>query len=400
MLDYYNSRYDIAKIFGVSEGSVRNWIKKAINKEVHLQLVDVNGVKHILKNEHNLTIINELVEKGRKHKPLDTREVVQVDKEIYKVLDDNQLIELINLLETSKNIPHKFAYINGGADLWEKFYKRSLEDQTYQTTHSDLYFFENQYKLIKDTVNTDRKVNIIDIGGGNGEPAIPLLRQLQKDKLLNSYTAIDISQGMLDYVKKHLESNNIKTKCYFYTRDFEKDSLQDILFTTKYSSGERLPTIILGLGGVLFNNSDIIYTLKHITKGLCPEDILIITNALSSNKDTINFSSFTIPEIHELDTRISNFLQLKGESVETELLLNEKTGYREYNLILQKDIDIDFTKLKHTVRFHKYDKITIWIHKKDTFEIINKNAELLDMQLKTIIKHPTSNNVMYIMNRN
>lgn len=117
-------------------------------------------------------------------------------------------------------------------------------------------------------------------------------------------------------------------------------------------------------------------------------------------KDIINFSTFTIPEIHKLTTRISTLLGLKDDNVETELFLNEKTGYREYNLILQKDIDIEFTRLKHTIRLHKYDKITIWVHKRDTFNSINSNAEMLDMQIKAIIKHPVFSKVMYIMGKN
>jgi uncharacterized SAM-dependent methyltransferase len=399
MLDYYSSRYDVAKIFGVSEGAVRNWIKKSLDKTMHLQLTEVEGVQHILKNEHNWAVMTEQAQKGKKNKHLELRQRVTVSEELYQILDESQLVELINSLEVNRSIPHKLAYLNGGADLWEKFYERSLQDTTYQTTSSDLYFFENQYKLIKDTLNTDRKVNVVDIGGGNGEPAMPLLRQLQQDNLLNSYTAIDISSKMLDYAKTHLVRSGIRCSSYFHICDFETQSLQTILFKTKYTGGVRMPTLVLGLGSTLFSNRDIIQTFKHISEGLCPEDLLIVSNALENRSSKVNFSTFTIPQIHELVTKIARTLNLSEDLTESELVFNEKTRYREYNLVLQKDIDLEFKKLNHTVSFYKYDKINIWLHKKDTFESINQTSQLLHMRLKAVIKHPTFDKVMYVMGR-
>jgi 2-polyprenyl-3-methyl-5-hydroxy-6-metoxy-1,4-benzoquinol methylase len=399
MLDYYSSRYEIAKIFGVSEGAVRNWIKKTLNKEIHLQLTEVNGVQNILKNEHNWLIMTEQAEKGKKHKHLELRQEVAVSNDLYEILDDSQLVELVNSLEINQTIPHKLAYLNGGADLWEKFYERTLQDTTYQTTSSDLYFFENQYRLIKDTLGTDKKVNVVDIGGGNGEPAMPLLRQLQQDNLLNSYTAIDISEAMLGYAQKHLIRNGIRTLTHFHTCDFEVQSLQNVLFKTKYTGDVRLPTLVLTLGGILFNNSDIIQAFKHIIEGLCPEDLLIVTNALDNPNAPINFSTFTIPEIDELDTKIARLLNLSEDLTSSELIFNDKTRYREYNLILQKDIDLHFKKLNHSIKFYKHNKINIWMHKKDTFEEINQMASLLKVRLRAIIKHPTFDNVMYVIGR-
>lgn len=399
MLDYYSSRYEIAKIFGMSEGAVRNWIKKAQNKEIHLQLTEVEGVQHVLKNDHNWMVMNELAEKGRKFKHLESRKHIEAGEEIYNILDEKQLVELINSLEIDKTIPHKFAYLNGGADLWEKFYNRSLQDTTYQTTSSDLYFFENQYRLIKDTIATDRKINIVDIGGGNSEPAMPLLRQLQKDELLNSYTAIDISQDMLEYSKTHLKESGIRVPTSFRICDFETHSLQDILFETKYTGGERMPTILLGIGGVLFNNLDILQSFKHIVEGMCPEDLLIVSNALENPASTINFATFTISEIHELDTKIARALNLSEELTENELIYNDKTGYREYNLVLQKDISLEFKKIRHTIKLFKHDKINIWKHKRDTFTSINNLSQELKMQLKSVIKHPSFDRALYMMGR-
>ncbi|WP_339381078.1 class I SAM-dependent methyltransferase [Brasilonema sp. UFV-L1] len=370
-----------------------------MNKEIYLQLTEVDGVQHILKNEHNWLIMTEQAEKGRKHKHLESRQVVTVSDELYKILDDNQLIGLINSLEVSKKIPHKLVYLNKGADLWEKFYERTLQDTTYQTTSSDLYFFENQYRLIKDTINTESKINVVDIGGGNGEPAMPLLRQLQQDNLLNSYTAIDISSEMLEYTKKHLIRSGIRVPTDFHVCDFEIQSLQNILFKTKYMGGARKPTIVLALGGILFNSNDVAQTFKHVVEGLCPEDLFIVTNALDNPSAPVNFSTFTIPEIYELDTKVARLLNLSEDLTDNELIFNEKTRFREYNLVLQKDIDLSFKKFNHTVKLYKYDKINIWMHMKDTFESINQTANTLNVGLRAVIKHPVFDNVMYAMSR-
>lgn len=399
MLDYYSSRYEVAKMFGVSEGAVRNWIRKAQNKEIPLQTIEIGNVEHILKNEHNWHVMSEMSAKGRKHKHHEDKQSVLVDKRIYDIVSDNQLVELINAVEVSKTIPHKFVYLEGGADLWESFYKKSLQENNYKYSSSDHYFFETQHRLIQDTIGRKSKINVVDIGGGNGEPAIPLLQKLFLNNQLNSYTGVDISERMLDYAQEHLSRSGIDVPVAKFALDFEVQSLQDILFTTKYSGGSRMPTIVLGLGTSLFNNPDLWQTFKHITQGLCPEDLLIISNALESKNSQVNFSTFTIPETLELITRISRLIGLNENNTERELVYNDTSGYREYNLVLTKDLDIEFTKLKHTVAFNKGDKINIWMHKKDNSESINAMSRNMNMKVLAQIKHPQVDYVMYMFGK-
>lgn len=190
MLSYYKFRTEISNEFGVSEGAVRNWIKKALAEEIDLELTEVNSKKLILKNQKNYNLMKALAEEGKKYKSLEDREVVLVDETAYNHLDKNQVIDVLDSLESSKSIPHKYFYLNGGADYWEDFYKTSLKDSQYTTSHSDLYYFENCYHLIKDNFHKFEKINIVDIGQGNGEPVLGLLKKIisrRNFKLLHSY---------------------------------------------------------------------------------------------------------------------------------------------------------------------------------------------------------------------
>ena len=91
MLNYYKNNTEVGSEFGVSEGAVRNWIRKTTDKIYNLELIVVRDKERILKTEGNALILQKLSEEGKKYKSLEDREVVIVPKESYKHLTSNQV---------------------------------------------------------------------------------------------------------------------------------------------------------------------------------------------------------------------------------------------------------------------------------------------------------------------
>ncbi len=59
----------IAKMLGISNTTVANWIKDAGAGNNALNLATIGKKKLIINSEYNLNILRKLLEKGRKHNP-------------------------------------------------------------------------------------------------------------------------------------------------------------------------------------------------------------------------------------------------------------------------------------------------------------------------------------------
>lgn len=400
MLSYYKSRVEVANQFKVSEGTIRNWIKRSLAKELNLELVIVKDKYLITRNLKNQAIMDNLAQDGKKYKPPQPREVIVVSESSCSHLTIEQKTSLIANLEIDKSISQKFNYLNSGGEHWSKFYQTSLEQGTYSMALSDLYFFENAFNLINDQFSNFSKINIVDIGVGNGSPALPLLKKLESLNKLNSYTGLDISQTILDTASNTIQSNSIKARCYYHIIDIENQSLQSILYSLKYSTSELYPTLVLFLGGTLTNQSNVIHSGSNVTDGLLPEDRLIVSNSFNSISSIGEKFAFKMSdENKKLVLSFSESLGLNKRNVNYQMEYNSVSQFTELNLVLKQDTEIIFSNPNKTLIFNKGDKIKILQNKRDTFTTISKLADDLHLTLKMVIKHPNYNNIMYMMGK-
>jgi uncharacterized SAM-dependent methyltransferase len=400
MLPYYKSRVEVANEFKISEGTVRNWIKRTVAKELNLELVIVKDKYLIVRNLKNHAIMEKLAQDGQKFKPLENREVIIVPESSCKHLTIEQKTSLIVNLEVDKSISQKFNYLNHGSEYWNALYKTSLEEGTYTMALSDLYFFENAFNLINDQFSAFEKINIVDIGIGDGNPVLPLLKKLQALNKLNSYTGLDISKTMISQASETIKANNINVPCYYHVVDIENQSLQNILYNVKYSTSQTYPTLVLFLGGTLTNQANIIHTGSNVTDGLLPEDRLVITNGFTVDiRDSQKFASKSSDEDRKFVFWFVESLGLINKFVSYEKGYNQHNQSIELSLILKQDTEIRFTNPNKALIFNKGDKIKILQNKRDTFATISKLADDLHLNLKMIIKHPNYNNIMYMMGK-
>ena len=65
--DYFKNT-ELARMYGVSEATVRNWVKSSKEGRLGLRIVDRAGHNYVAKDISNLPIIEELIKQNRKYR--------------------------------------------------------------------------------------------------------------------------------------------------------------------------------------------------------------------------------------------------------------------------------------------------------------------------------------------
>ena len=396
MLAYYKSRTEITREFGVSEGAVRNWIRRAIDKKLSLQLTELNDTQYVLKNSHNYNLIHLLVAKGQKFRPNESRLTVTVPDQVYDILDETQIHALMADLKANKNIPLKFTYLGDGSDNWHTL----MSQHDYGYNLKDEYLLEQAYNLILDNYKEGTKFNIIDIGCGTAEPVMKFLSRLNSESKLNSYTALDISKSILVLNQSAIDKAFPGLPYSQFVVDFETQSLQQMIYQNNYLGNTETINIALCLGSTLYNYEDYLISLYHIRDALSPQDKLIVSNIyLDDELDNYNFDVYLNDDFKKYVTWFPRLLGFSSEICSEIQGYNEKNGFREYHFVMNRDVDMYFEKYQTLISFKKYDKIRFGVSRKDTFDHIQNTAKLAGLKPHWIIKHPDGHDVMYMLGK-
>ncbi len=393
--EYYKNNNEIASVFGVVEGTVRNWIKKS--KKLNIQTVEINNKIKIIRSKHNEILLKEIVGEGKKYKPTDDKILVKIKKSEFSFMTDNQIISMIDDLKTKREISLKYSYLDEGAVHWDSFYSESINSSY---NNLDIEMLYENYDLIKKHFSEYDKINIVDIGCGNSLPVIELLKKLKNENFLNSYSAVDISEKMLEISKKNLSSALKNVKLKFKLIDIELDSLQEYLYSLKKGDKEKYPTLILFLSGTIGNFQNKNYTGFNIKEGMFAEDKLLITNAFET-KNIVKL----LPEMAGFKNGCDflSWLRIKlgftDDIVEDSYYFDNESFTKFFGFKLKKDITLEFTEFGEILNFNKSEIINTWRFKKDDFNSIYQLAHDMDMEMRLVVRHPVHDNIMYMLSK-
>jgi len=399
MVNYYKKQVEVAREFGVSEGTVTNWIKGGEEGKNKLQLIEFDGKKRIVKNEHNRVEMLNLTDSGKKFRPEDDFIDIEVSDELYDILSENQILSLINSLTVNHEVPFKYVFMGKGGKLWDEFYNDTQVDKDYGGSALD-YLLYKSFSFLEKYFERFDLINIVDVGAGNGKPIIELIKELHASKKLNKYIAVDISKTCLDIAKKNVSTIIPAEYIETVVQDVEIESFQSILYKhKKYDSDKKTANIILVLGGTLGNCGLLqnqIKALMNIRDGLFPEDYLIVTDGYDTVNNRTIFPTVDIPKGNQHAMYITRLLGIKDEYCEELRIYNEETETREYKLMLSTGVNIKFTRLNTVVKLPKNTKINVWKHRRDTFESITTKMKESGMGLEYISKHPVDPIVLFM----
>jgi uncharacterized SAM-dependent methyltransferase len=382
MPSYYKKQVEIAREFGVSEGTVTNWIKGAEEGKNNLQIEITNGKSRIVDNEHNEAEMTRLASEGKKHRSNLNFKRTQADKLLYEIFSEEEISEMINDLEFKKQINLKFCYKNIGTKYWDEFYMSNSSPIRKEVSQRIINIVHESLNIQK----TNSKVNIIDIGPGNGYPVKDVLKELLESKSLHKYIPIDFSNEMSDLacnnVKEWFPEINIKK----YVLDIEASRFSKIFLENK-SFSENISNIVLYLDG-LCNHDDTVQVLKNFRKGLTFNDLIVLGFTLDTKN---NRSKLNYIRTEMLDNIHSWILRLLGidmdecdMSARYDSDINSKVKYVKLDKDYETSIDLFGEKKKLT--FQSGEEINVWKHflfnVQDFISILNEaDLEIINLQI-------------------
>lgn len=278
-MSHYYKHSELVAMYHVSLKTVYNWIDSAKEGKTPLMLEEHNGKSYVSKNASNLSELIKLASRGQKYRNSTYHKIATPDPAFYKLYSRQQILDIITNLKVHREIPRQYNYFDEGAKNWDEFANHMFEDESSNILRGTISLLHANQGTIDRLIRGYSKVNIIDIGPGNGLPVKELLAHLLDLGVLHRYIAIDISEEML-----HIAERNIKAwfgdKVRFegYTRDIASQRFDDLLVDDMLGKdAEQTINMALYLGGTLKNFRTPFDSLKVIYGSLGKDDLLIFT---------------------------------------------------------------------------------------------------------------------------
>lgn len=276
------------------------------------------------------------------------------------MLTRKQEFELITAIKGRGEIPLKFAYLGDGAKNWDTIAKHRSSKEGINTTEAIL--LKKKVKTFLDSYKEKKKINIIDIGCGNGIPVYPILEELEKQNINFKYVPIDISAELLNIATKNIKSKFKNIECKPFQLDFELGNFSEIIYDLKKDGSANL---LLFLGSTLGNHSDRNRVLTNFRDSMTSEDYFILGVELT------NFSKINKILPHYKGKIVDDFVYFIPEKIGInrkntiyDVSWNERKNQIEVRMILKKDINVKIGSEKF--RLEKDEQILLAISVKFT----------------------------------
>src|SRR5580704_12606732 len=197
-------------------------------------------------------------------------------------LTERQEFELLAAISARGEIPVKFTYFGEGAELWDAVYKDPSHSA--EVTSAEEALMMTHIKSFMHVFRDAESINLIDLGCGNGLPAIGILEKLYEENVSANYVAVDLSKTMMELAMKNMRSRFPDLPVTELYLDFESESLASSLLDIKRQS--RLPNLLINLGNTLGNYVNVSSVLTNLLQSMTLEDYLIIGNGLVHDQNS------------------------------------------------------------------------------------------------------------------
>lgn len=374
----YFKNTELAKLYHVSEKSVRNWIEAAEAGKLDLQLFDKNSKKFIANTSKNTVLIEKQVEKGKKFKNTRGLRTIAPSKEFYQIYNREQIVDMVTNITIHKEIPLQYGYLNGGADSWDDYAKRLVNEEASNILKNTVELLDLQGQYLDRIVGDERKVNVIDLGPGNGLPLRSTLARLVEQGRLDRYIAIDVSKDMLAILRKNIDEwFEGKVKIETHVRNFAEERFDDLLIEDRIHKDTPANLVFL-LGGTVSNMRLPEHTLRVINNSLAPDDVVMCSgyldtpymrryfdlsgSAVSAQKPDQAAPRFVKPGVRMM---VPSLLRIDEQLCEYEVAFSESHQSRiqwlkpKVDLLLQLELGAETWEIE----LRKDDPILVWRHR-------------------------------------
>lgn len=378
---HYYKNIELTKLYPVSEKAVRNWIDSALKGKSTLQLVENGGKQYIANTTQNQRIIQELIERGKKYKNSLGFKQVEPRADFYKIFSQQQILDIISNIEVHQEIPYKYSYFNGGAHVWDKYSARLEQEDGHNTLKDTIELLTDNLPNIDRFIGARKRVNVIDLGVGNGRPLKELLAHLKKRGVLHRYIGVDISKEMLDIAERNVTdwfNGEIKLEKHFCDLDF--DRFNDVIAADQLNDDEPPMNLLLLLGGTHSNARTPRDIMRTIYNSMGANDLLIQSRRIDSDKHRTYFDFNIDGQVQALDPQarmLTDILGIDPSLYDVENKYDPESKMRKIQVRMKVATIVNFKvgKGARTVELQKGSTLLLWRARHMTLlDIINEFA--------------------------
>lgn len=392
MKNYKNA--EIARLYNVSEKSVRNWIESAKEGRLPLQLSFDNDKYYVIDNITNNRTIEDLVAQGKKYRNRRSHRMIVPSAEFYSTYAPEQVVDIANNLETARDLPQQYRHLTAGGRYWDKYLQKLFDAQHGNTLTGTISLLRLNFNYIDNLIEDFDFVNVIDIGVGNGLAIREFLDHLKEAQKLNKYIGVDCSQELLDITERNIDAwfrGTIPVEKY--VRDITWQRLIDIAHLDKTEdSKSKTLNVFLFLGGTLVNFREPLQALYTIQDSMGPDDILL-TSLKADSPSSRRFFDFHIEgdfssSLPTHDIHALSLLGIDQSMYEAEMFFDKEDLCRYIQVHLKVGVTIKFEveQFRKSIELPKGERVLLWrAWHYGPFELLElfKRADFANLQVTT-----------------
>lgn len=355
----YLSTSEIEKTYNVSRPTIGKWIEDAIKKNNQLHVGRVDSRIKIIESPHNREILTQLATAALKYKPKSEVKRTRPNPLIHELYSKDQISAIYFDLLYKREFNLKNVYIGEGETAWDNYYFSPGND----IKDKDQELLSRVVSDLSVWFNEESKINVVDLGPGNGYPIKLVLDYFKENKILSKYIPIDISQQILDTTTENVKSWFPDLDVKPYVRDFELNRFSDIFFPNK-DINRKDSNVVFIMGGTFNNVDDRLPLLKNLSSSFTSEDYFVVLYTSNSPKNRAKVSYVNEGYVLDLWRWGCKLLNIDFNPSMLEGNYNSTLSRNELSIVLDKDYYITFNIAGQDlpIKLLKNEKITLWWH--------------------------------------
>ncbi len=370
---------DVAKKYGVSPATVKNWIEYALDDKFQLDLVKIGKRVFIEDSAINASRLTKLKSQGARFRSRSDFQIVEPSPKFYEIFNENEVQEIMHYLEYFNYLPFKYIIVNEGVkwryelllDLCE--IKPEYKSSIYKISQNLASFVMS---LIRDE---DTEICLFEMSYDVSPMfAAGLVEEMIKEKVKFKYISVSPSKELHEYRQKFLESEykisifeeyihpdqidyqtvkkyqNMNSICIFY---YPCGALNKIFFDSKviaHLHGLCRPGLDYACFDVnLKKNSDI--------NSIKPKNNQSSSNLISMHKtykwflDMLNLLKICENNIRNYNHNSSTFYRFL--SANHNITYRFKTKHGNHDIVILKDTKILYYQIHHYTQDEIFEKV-------------------------------------------
>jgi uncharacterized SAM-dependent methyltransferase len=363
----YFKKAELAETYHISEKTVTNWVREAKDGKLDLELHEEHGRAWIANTTRNIELIEQLVEGRKKFRNSRGIKAVAPKPEFYELYSQQQIFDLTTALDIYHEIAPDYTYFDGGADYWDKYARRLASENLPNLLTSTIKQLKANQGYIDDLTSRYKRVNIVDIGPGNGLPVRELLQHLLDQGKLGRYIALDISPSILEVVERNIRSwFGDKVLFEGHQIDIKYDRFAHLL--AEDALGENANNVVnvvvsFGAGFSNFHSPDDAF--KTVRSSMNRQDLFVHNLKLDSKTSRQYFdlglrTKSTLFDVHE--RMMVDLLNIDESLYDVEMGYDDQQRQRYIRIRLKVALAITFSLEKgdRIIELNKNDTILVW----------------------------------------